>query len=209
MATGDLYYNRLHFSTNNRAWAWGLWVQEIDPSSDDQNAEIVALAVSAHFNASLLPCLSTESRFESVSTWKRHGTAAMPGTAVQIGSVGTRGSGAIPNDNAVVISLRQSAAAAKHNGQIFHAGQIQSDLNVNEWAVGYVNVQLTALAARFTLNIAAVSPASGTWRPVVVSETLDPPSTPVGTPLDITSAVPKNRVYSQRRRGQRVEGYSQ
>lgn len=208
MANGDIYKCKFNFSTNNRAWSFGTHVQEINPISEEGNGQIVAEAVQDHFRAQLQTCISQQSQFESVECWKLWVTPAMPGKSVVESGAGVRPGDSLPNDNALVLQLRQSAGAAKYNGMVFLAGQSETDHILNDWDTTYLETFVEILCLRFLDQIDAVSPAGGSWRTVVLSEKIEPQTTPVGVPLDVVQCVPTTRVMSQRRRKQKADGWS-
>lgn len=208
MATGDIYFNRFNCSSNNRAWAFGLHCEETTPSSQEQNAEVVADAVAAHVESTLTAILSDDSFFESVQSWKVHGVDAIAGVSVRDAVAGGQIGDTMPSDNALVINLRQIAGAARFNGSIALAGQIMQNHQQNQWSSAYLTGAVDAFADVLLTNINAISPEGGVWRFVVLSKAFSPSGTPVGTALDIVSTAPNNRVMTQRRRKQKVRGWS-
>lgn len=208
MAVGDLFYNKINCSTNNRAWSFGLWCEEVSPANPTNDAGVIARAVNAHLQTQLLAIINTESRMESVQSWRRHTTTARPGFVVLSGAAGSRIGDAMPNDNAIFINLRQEAQDAKYNGGIYIAGQSDDDCNGNDWFQVYLDGPVAAFAAVLPNFINAVGGDAGQWRFVTVSKTFVPPTTPVGSPFDITEATASTRVQSQRRRAQKVRGYA-
>jgi hypothetical protein len=206
MATGDLYRCKLNFSTNNRAWSVGIHIQEVDPISEEGFGDIVAHAVAEHFVSQLVVCLTSDSAFESVETWKIYQAGGMPGMYKLQGGVGNQPADSLPNDNALVLQLRQSAGPARFNGKQFYAGQSDTNISGNDWLPSYLSTNVELLALRYLDTINAVSPEGGAWRVVILSKAFDPPTLPIGTPLDLTSVVPSTRALTQKRRRQRVQG---
>ena len=208
MATGDLWYNKLNFSTNNRAWSVGLWMEETTPLGVDDDGGIPARALNAHLQTQLLDVINVDTLYESCESYRRFPGESLPGFVRIVGGTGTRTGDAMPNDNALYINLRQEAQDAKHNGGIYIAGQSDSDHANSEWTSGYLSTQVTAFTDRLPLQVNAASGDVGTFRIVVLSKTFTPPSTTIGTPFDVTSAVATNRVLTQRRRAQKTRGFA-
>ena len=208
MTVGDIYLNKFNVSTNNRAWSFGLYVQEIDPISPEDDANVVARAVNAHLATQLLAILGTDSRFESVASWRRFPTSSMAGFVNRQDSPGLRSGTQLPNDNAIHISLRQDAANARFNGAIFIGGQTDTDAVLNDWATLYYETQIQAFTDRLPLDIGSVGADQGLWRFVVLSKAFVPAATPIGTPLSVTEGFASTRVQTQRRRAQKVRGYA-
>lgn len=205
--TGDLHYNKFNFSTLNRAWSFGLWTEVTTPTTPSLDAGVVSRALVAHFQTVLQNVIQLNSNFESVQSWRRHAGTERPGYTLVQGGAGTRAGDALPNDNALLVNLYQSAQDAKFNGSIYLAGQSDSDHLANEWNAAYLNTQVKAFTDAIPGFINAVGPDTGQIRVVVVSKTFQPASTPIGTAFDVTSAAGNKTVMSQRRRKQRVQGY--
>lgn len=208
MANGDIYKCKINCSTNNRAWSVGIHVEEINPISVAGNGQIVAKAVEEHFRATFQTCISQQSAFEGVEVWKLWAERGAPGKVASQSANGVRTGDSLTNDNALVLQLRQSAGAAKFNGMVFLSGQSESDHSLNDWDPTYLDTFVELLCDKFLEQIDAVSPDGGSWRTVVLSQKFTPPTTAVGTPLDVVDCVPTTRVMSQRRRKQKVDGYS-
>lgn len=208
MSVGDIWFNRVNCSTNNRAWSFGLHTEVQTESSDPEDGGVWSRAILAAVNTPLIACLSTTSRLESVQSWRRYATDARAGMAISTAGVGTRSGNDLSNDNAAFFNLRQTAGDAKFNGGIYVAGQTQTDQDKGSWATAYVSGALQTFADVFEAAIDAISPDTGQIRPVVLSVKFTPAGTPIGTALDIVTATPTSRVMSQRRRKQKVQGWS-
>ena len=208
MATGDLYYNRVNFSTNNRAWGIGFWLEEQDPISAGGDGRTVAIAAEAQLNAALRNVLSTDSEIESYHAAKRFVGANPAGSAFPTTSDGQRAGNALPNDNCLYLNLVQTAGEAKNNGGIYISGQSASDVSDSEFDTGYITTQVAALITALLGNFDAVSPEGGRWTLSVLSKTFTPPSTSIGTPLDVTAITASTRVLTQSRRRQLVTGFA-
>lgn len=209
MATGDIYHAVVNCSTNNRAWSFGLHYEETNPSSMEDRAQLVADSLVTHLLATLTGVLSTESFFESVYCTKLFGVQAIPGlSVVGTGGVGTRAGDTLPNDNALMLQLRQIARPANRNGKIFIAGQTATDHTDNKWTSAYLNGNVATFAAQLEFVVNAIAPETGSWRLVVLSQADAVPTTPAGTPLDVTDVVATTRVMTQSRRRQRNVGWS-
>ncbi|MHC4073469.1 MAG: hypothetical protein ACYTGS_15770 [Planctomycetota bacterium] len=208
MAVGDIFATRVNCSTNNRAWSFGLWLEEVSPASPTDEGRVISDALHAHINTQLVGMLSNESCFESVQAWRRHPEPCRPGYTKVTGGTGGRVGDAAPNDNAMYISLRQVAQDAKHNGGIYVSGFRDDDLTNNEWNGTFLLIQVKAFTDVLDDLINAVGGDSGQWRVVVLSKSFAPPTTPIGTPFDVVEAIAANRVMSQRRRAQKVQGYT-
>lgn len=207
MAVGDIWYNKFNFSTNNRAWSFGLWFEETTGFSPTDSGQPIARALYAKFQASLLGIINVESKFESIQSWRRHSGTAIPGyLKVQSGD-GGRGGNAMPNDNALVINLQQEAADAKHNGRIALAGQSDGDHEANDFTNTYLTTQVKTFTDLVPTTVSAVGPDTGDGRIVILSKTFVPAATPIGTCLDVTNAQANTRVLTQRRRKQKACGY--
>ena len=208
MAVGDIFYVRFNCSTNNRAWRFGLYSEEISPASPADNARVVSDAVHAYLQAALRAIITDASRLDSVEAWRRHPTTAMPGVTYPGTTAGTRTGDSMPNDNALYINLRQSAQNARFNGGIYIAGQSDSDHTANEWNSAYLTTQVKAFTDLLPGTINAVGADAGQWRFIVLSKAFAPAQTPIGSPFDITSALANERVMTQRRRQQKAFGYN-
>ena len=207
MAINDLWHCRVNCSTNNRGWAFGLWLKETVNISTELEGAIVANALFAHLNTSLIGILSNDSKFESVAAWRRHPTSARPGLQISTGGTGGRVGPALSNDNALYIDLRQEDQDAKYNGGIFLAGQRQADHSNNLWDDAYVTGAVKTFTDQLEQSVVAQSPDGGSWAISVVSKRFQPPSTPIGTPFEVFQAQASNRVMTQRRRRQKSRGY--
>tara|TARA_R100000306_G_C4373227_1_gene140875 strand:+ start:1498 stop:2133 length:636 start_codon:yes stop_codon:yes gene_type:complete len=207
MSVGDIWFNRVNCSTNNRNWSFGIHTEVSTESSDPEDGGVWSRAILAAVNTPLTAMLSGTSRLESVQSWRRFATDARAGMAISTGGVGDRPGDDLSNDNAVFFNLRQTAGDAKFNGGIYVAGQTQDDQELGSWGSTYVSGPLQTFADVFEDHIDAVSPDSGQCRPVVLSKKFTPVATPIGTALDIVTATPTTRVMSQRRRQQKVQGW--
>lgn len=207
MAIGDIYSVSFNCSSNNRAWSFGCHALEESNSSDPDDAGVLSRACSTHFESTLKAILGDNSFFESVEAYKVWPSPVLSGYTPIADGLGTAGSDEMSNDNALVIQLRQDQGAAKFNGTIFLAGQIQGNHSQNVWNGPYLTGAVKAFADQFAVSVPADSPESGSWKLAVLSKKFVPPATAEGTALEIVSAVASNRVFSQRRRKQRVQGF--
>lgn len=208
MAVGDIWNTKVNCSTNNRAWSFGLWLEETTGIVPTNEGRVVADALHAHLNTALIAILSTESRLESVEAWRRHTQPARPGCVLSLLGVGLRTGDSAPNDNAIYVNLRQVAQDARFNGGIFIAGQSDSDMLGNKWVAAYHTTQIKAFTDLLPLFINAVGGDTGQFRVVVLSKKFLPAATPIGTPFDVVEATATDRVMTQRRRQQKVVGYT-
>jgi hypothetical protein len=208
MATGDLWYNKFNCSTNNRAWSFSMWTEETTPLTPANDGNVMSRLLNAHLGTALLNILGVQSFYESVQSWKRWAGSSRPGFVIRQGSPGTRTGDAMSNDNCLFINLRQSFADAKYNGGIYISGQSDSDHTANKWTDAYLNGAVTAFTDLLDGFINAVGPDTGQARIVVVSKTFQPPSSPVGTNMDVVEAKATDRVMTQRRRRQKNRGFA-
>jgi len=121
---------------------------------------------------------------------------------------GTNTGDPLSNDNALYIGLRQTYAAAKHNGGFYIAGQSQATCEGSTWSTSYLSGAVTDFTSLLDGYFHAVTPEVGKWEMVVLSKTIVPWTTGIGTPSVVTSAVANNRVMTQSRRRQKVKGFS-
>lgn len=208
MSVGDVFFLRTNFTTNNRAWGFGMYAEELSPQVPQDDGGPIARAWRTRIEAQVKLIITTESVFQSVQAWRRHPQASRPGFDLVDAGNGGRPGDSLPNDNALFINLRQIATDAKHNGGVYIAGQSDSDHADSKWNTGYLNIQVAAFAILFQDLFNAVGADSGQWRPVVLSKTFTPQALPIGTTFDITQALASDRVQSQRRRGQKSKGYA-
>lgn len=208
MATNDLYFCRANCATNNRAWGFGFWLEEVDPISVGGDGLTVAKAIDANLTTELKNILSTAASVESYHAARRWTGPLAAGQLSIAAGDGSRAGNAMSNDNAIFFNLQQTAGPAKHNGGFFVAGQSDTDHSGSDWVAAYLAAQVAAFSAKLTSNFDAVSPETGRWRLVVVSKTIQPQTTFVGTPLDVTRATAAARVLTQSRRRQKVVGFS-
>lgn len=208
MAVGDLYHNQINCSTDNRAWAFGLWAEEVSPAAPANSGNVVANAVHAHLQTALAGVLTDESRFESVQSWRRHPITSRPGFVQVLGGDGLRSGDSLPNNNVLFINLRQVAQDAKYNGGIYLSGQAENQSEDSHWTNAYLTTQIAAFEAVLSTFINAVGGDSGQWRFVVLSKSFLPAATPIGTPFDIVDAKASTRIMTQRRRTTKVRGWS-
>jgi len=208
MANGDLYYVRSNCSTSNRHWSFGFWLEEVDPLSAGGDGLTVAKAVDALLSLSLRGILCVAGELESWQASRRWTGPNAGGIVTLATGVGLRPGNPLPNDNAIYVNLQQIFGPAKHNGGFFIAGQSETDHSQSDWVTAYLNTEIKAFTDLLTQNFDAVSPETGRWRIVVVSKTIIPQTTPVGTPLDVTRAVAASRVLTQSRRRQKVVGFA-
>ena len=206
MAVSDIYYLRVNLSTDNRAHGFGFFVEEIDPSSDQLDAQLVADGWNDVKINALSAMLGTDTQIESIHAGRRWPTTSRAGLVVRSLTTGSRSGNATPLTNAMVIRLEQAAADAKHNGRIFIGGLSENDHTLNRWDDTYTNTTVQAFADSLLVDFNAVSPASGKWRTVVMSKALPAPPTTIGTPLVVTSVTPHRIVYTQKRRRTDVYG---
>jgi len=208
ISVGDIYLTKINCSTNNRAWSFGLYAFELDPVEPLDDAGPVARAVNATLSTQLTAILGTDSRFESVAAWRRHTQSSLAGFVNRQHSPGLRVGDQLPNDNAIFINLRQVAADARFNGAIFIGGQVDADAIGNDWDTTYFDTQIKAFTDILSPPFSAVGADEGSWRFVVLSKAFVPSNTPIGTPFDIVEATASPRVQTQRRRAQKVRGYT-
>lgn len=204
----DLYRFQVNCSTDNRQWSFGGWLTEAINSSDAQEGQIVADALHAKFITPLTAALCTDARVESFQAWKRYNGTGRPGLVIVTGGVGTGGANPMPNNCPLVIGLQQNGAPAKHNGRVFISGQSEDNHQINEWLPAWLTGAAQTLADVWTTRLVAVSPAIGEWDFAILANPFGPPSTPLGSPLPVTAAVPVARVMSQRTRSNSVLGSS-
>lgn len=206
MATGDLYRCSANITTNNRHWSFGWWMEEQDPISAGGDGLVVAEAIDAQITTELRNCLSSDSDIESYQAYKRF-VGFNPGGTFLVGTGdGQRAGDALPNDNCLYLNLVQTAGDAKNNGGMFISGQSASDVSDSQIDATYLSTQVAALRAAFLGNFDAVSPAGGRWTLSVLSQTITPPLTGIGTPLDVTAISATNRILTQSRRRQKARG---
>lgn len=208
MATSDLWKCKFNFSIWDRAWSFSLWYEETTPISVANDGQIVAVAMHAHFNTVLRNVLSDDGRFESVQAFKRHTTSGRAGLAIADPGTGNRSGDAAPANNCVYIKLQQIFAPAANNAGISLGGQSESDFTDNGFNTVYKLVNLPAFTDQLMVNVAAVGPAVGVWRLVLLSKTLTPPTTPIGTPIVVTNAEFSDRIMTQRRRSTKTMGWA-
>lgn len=207
MATGDIYRCDVDCSTNNRAWSFGFYLIERD-SIESGDGLTVAKACDATLTVKLRALLSPKSNVDSYHCSKRI-LGYNPAGRHYVGSgVGTQTGEPLSNDNALYIGLRQSYGAAKHNGGIYIAGQSASVCDGSTWAATYMAGAVKDFTDLLPGYFNAVSGEDGKWEMVVLSKTIVPWTTGIGTPADVTSAVGNNRVMTQSRRRQKVKGFS-
>jgi hypothetical protein len=208
MAVGDLYYSKINCSSENRAWSFGLWAEEVSPQTPVNNGRVIADAIHAHLLTALRGIISTESFVESVQSWRRHPGPSIPGFVQTVGGAGLRTGNTMPNNSALFINLQQLAQDAKYNGGIYLAGQSVSDVTDSLFTTAYLGTQVQAFLDVMPTFINAVGGDSGQWRFVVLSKTFTPASTPIGTPFDVVDARAATRVMTQRRRQTKIRGWS-
>lgn len=208
MATNDLYRIDVNCSTGNRQWSFGLWAEEVDPLDANGDGQTVSDAFYDHIEAELRAIISTGSQIGAVCANKRYVGFNPGGNTIPTTLMGLRTGSAMPNDNALVFNLQQSAAGAKHNGMLYIAGQTDSDQAGSEWLPAYFTGPVAAFATKLLAPFPALSPNTGTWRIVVLSKTISPPTTGIGTPLDVTKVSPVQRVMTQSRRRQKAHGFT-
>ena len=208
MANGDIYRAKFNCSVNDRPWSFNLHYEEIEPISNEGLGDIVAQAVLLHLENEVRNCLCDDGNVESCQAFKLYDGLGIAGSARADGQQGTRPGEALPLNNALFIKLNQTTGPAKFNGGIFLGGQSQTDQVVNNWEDTFLTTQVQALADKIELNVPAVAPEDGLWRPVILSRSFVPPATPKGTPLPVTSADPVPRVLTQRRRQTKTRGWA-
>lgn len=207
MATGDIYRVDCDCDTNNRAWSFGFYLIERDDILTGDGLT-VAKAVDATITTKLRDLLSPSSKVNSYHASKRYEGYNPAGRYYVPTGVGTQSGDPLSNDNALYIDLRQSYAPAKHNGGIYIAGQSASVCDGSTWAASYLSGAVKDFTDLLAGYFNAVSGEDGKWEMVVLSKTITPWTTGIGTPSDVTSAVANNRVMTQSRRRQKVKGFS-
>lgn len=207
MATGDIYRCDVDCSTNNRAWSFGFYAIE-RTSIGTGDGLTVAKACDATFTTALRALLSTSAHVESYHCSKRFLGSNPAGRHYVTTGVGTQPTDPLSNDNALYINLRQTYAAAKHNGGFYIAGQAQGICEGSTWNGSYLVGVVKTFTDLLPGYIDAVSPDVGKWEIVVLSKTIVPWTTGIGTPSDVVSAKANNRVMTQSRRRQKTKGFS-
>ena len=207
MATGDIYRVDCDCDTNNRAWSFGFFLIERD-NIETGDGLTVAKAVDATLTTKLRDLLCPKAKINSYHASKRYEGYNPAGRLYVSNGVGTQLGEPLSNDNALYIGLRQSYAAAKHNGGIYIAGQSASVCDGSTWATSYLSGAVKDFTDLLAGYFDAVSGEDGKWEMVVLSKTITPWTTGIGTPADVTSAVANNRVMTQSRRRQKVKGFS-
>lgn len=208
MAVGDLYYNTVHMSTNNRNWSWSFWLKETLVYSEPQDAGPIANALFVHFFAQLVNVISTDTFIESFNSWKRFDGSSRPGQTLMVTTPGERVGGAMSNDNALYVNLRQDTVNAKFNGGFYMAGQSNNDQDNNVFDDNYLSTQVKTFTDRFEEPLVITIGGTGSFAFAVLSKAFTPPTTPIGTGFEVFRAVASNRVHTQRRRRQKVRGWS-
>lgn len=208
MAVGDLYKVSINCSTNNRGWSFGAWVQESSPITPADDAAVIARAVLGRIELQLQAVLTLSSWIESVQAWRRFPGPSLPGFVKKIGGRGTVVGTDMSNDNSLFINLRQSAQDARFNGGVNLAGQTDANHAGNVWDAAYLAGAVQSFANTLVGLFSAEIGDSGTFEWVVVSEAFTPPQNSIGTPFDVTAAVPADRVLTQRRRRQKSAGFT-
>lgn len=207
MATADIYYARINCSTNNRAWGTGFYVEEQDPISAGGDGLTVAKAIDAVLKTAILDILSVDSRLESIVCSKRFIGFNPAGMLNQQTATGTRAGDSLPNDNVLYFNFHQTAFAAKHNGGLFWCGQSITDHAKSKWVAGYLSTQVAAMSTALLANFDAIGGEAGRWRLIILSKRL-PFAMAIGTPIDVTNVIATDRVLTQSRRRQKVQGWS-
>jgi len=208
MTVGDIWYNKINCTTNNRGWSFGLYMRETTAIIPVDDGRVASDAVSAHIGSALKSILTTTSCFESVQSWRRWPSPARPGYTFTTSPTGTVSGDALPNDNAIHVTLEQTFTDAKFNGGIYIAGQSDYFQNANKWVAAYMSAGVKTFTDTLPEFINAVSGDTGQFNFVVLSKKYSPATTTIGTPIDVTTAVASDRVMSQRRRQQKKHGLS-
>jgi len=207
MAVDDIYRINCDCSTNNRAWSFGFYVKEVGNISSGDGLT-VAEACSARWSTMVRALLSTDSHLESWHAAKRYDGYTPAGRSYNTTTVGTSSGDALSNDNCLYIGLRQTYTDAAHNGGFFLSGQSQTIQEGSKWTDSYLSGPVKTFTDTLEDNFAAMYPAVGIWRMVIVSKTMTPVIHPLGTVMNVTSAAANNRVMTQSRRRQKVKGFS-
>jgi hypothetical protein len=207
MATDDIYRIACDCSTNNRAWSFGFYVQEVDPI-DTGDGLTVAEACDAKWSVKVRDMLSNDTDLESWHASKRYLGNNPAGRKYVTTGAGTQSGYALTNDNALYIGLRQTYTDAAHNGGFYLAGQSQSVAEASKWADSYMAGAVKTFTDTLDGFIDAVSPAVGKWRMVIISKTMPDRPMPLGWVMDVTGAQGNNRIMTQSRRRQKVRGFS-
>ena len=208
MTVGDIYYASVQGSTNNRSWTFGFYLKEtVDPELDD-DAQPIADALVAHQQTELAALLPNDSFVESYNVWKRHPGSARPGQSLILLAPGTRPGRSMSNDNALYINLRQDTVNARFNGGMYIAGLSENDQDDNLWDDNFLTGAVKAFTDTFESSLIVEATADGSYAFAVLSKAFTPQTTPIGTAFEVFRAVASNRVSTQRRRKQKVRGWS-
>jgi len=208
MATNDLWKCKFNFSLWHRAWSFSLWYQETTPISEANDGQIVAEAMHAHFVTVLRDVLCDDGRFESVQAYKRFTTSGRAGFTVADPGTGNRSGDAAPANNNIYVKLQQTFAPAKNNAGFSLGGQSESDIDENKWFNTYLTTEVKAFTDQLQVDVTAIGPAVGVWRLSLLSKTILPWTTTIGTPITVTNAVASERILTQRRRTTKTQGWS-
>lgn len=112
------------------------------------------------------------------------------------------------NDNALYINLRQDTVNARFNGGMYIAGLSENDQDDNLWDDNFLNGAVKAFTDTFETSLIVEATADGSYAFAVLSKAFTPQTTPIGTAFEVFRAVASNRVSTQRRRKQKVRGWS-
>jgi len=207
VAIDDLYNVQVLCEANSRQFEWGLAYRLSTGSTDAGSMAQLAADFWTLHGSAIKTCMSDEAHVQEIVASSVHGQyiptghyelASEPGSAV--GGVGQ-------GSNAVVITQYTDAPRAVHNGRLYLGGLAEGWVS-NGVLGGAHKVQVEALATSLALTISTTGPPQNTFTPVVLSRYSRGEKRPEPVYFTWTSSVVRDRIYRQKRRTTRRQGYS-
>ncbi|MHC4708099.1 MAG: hypothetical protein ACYS8I_13555, partial [Planctomycetota bacterium] len=174
----------------------------------NDSAQPIADALFLHQITQLQAVLAVDSFVESFSVWKRHPGSSRPGQTLAAPGGGQRPGRSMSNDNSLYINLRQDTVNARYNGGIYLGGLSENDQDNNRWDDAFLNGPVKLFTDTFESSLSIGGPTGGAFAFAVLSKKFSPPTTTIGTAFEVFRAVASDRVSTQRRRRQKIRGWS-
>jgi hypothetical protein len=203
MAVGNIYRVSVQTTTGSSVESFNMHYEEIDPSSPDGDADLLAEAWRLAHQTAYQAVLANNVRLCNVRAW-RVGIPGYPGLAIFPNVAGTVAANGLPSNKAMIFKLVQFSAGAKKNGRIFIAGISELSVVGNELDITFRAGPARTFANGLLSDLTAAGPGAGRWRLVILSKTITPPSFPWGTPLDVSEVNVNPVVGTQRRRSSKA-----
>jgi hypothetical protein len=207
VALHDIVQVDWHCWAPGRKFTWGLAYQLNTGGTDATALSELTNACFTLLSDVVADCMSDLASIQEITArvvvgdWlptSRYEIADKPGTVAQQ---------CAPCENAVVLSQYTNAPNAKYNGRIYFGGLPETFMGEQDLLVAG-QVAFNNLALELIKTIVIASPVAATWQPCVISRYEDKVKRVPAVYFDWETSSVRTRIYGQRRRRNRKQGYS-